>query len=243
MLGTTDLSVSKTVDQTMGKTPQALRMQDAKESAADAWERQSVEEFVERLYDRMTDLLGNKQDKPIDLTPFVGELRKIAKTYPDIEDMIENDGDKIYIKPETIKGSYKFSVDTGSTLKKDKQAENLEISKLLQLLLNPQVGPMVRQELNKKNKDLDIGELINQWIMTSALSNPEKIITDYKPDAQLPNQMPEGMPGQPNMAGMPEQPGQMPQGPMPNQPPTFDPTSIKDPQILEAAQSLFSGGM
>jgi len=215
MLGTTDLSAVRNIEPSMGKTPQALKMQAIRESAADSWERQSLEEALEQLYDRMIDLMANKQDKPIDLNLFKGEIDKIKELYPDVVEVYESGKfGKITIKPEAIKGKYKFFIDSGSTVAKDTALENQALSGILSLLIKT---PAMIQAFREKGKDIDLAELIKRWIITSGIQNADEIVVDFKPEMQ---------PGA--AGGQPQQP--------------VDLSQIQDPLIRQAAQQVFAQG-
>jgi len=217
LLGTTDLSTIRNIEPAMGKTPQALRMQAIRESAADSWERQSLEEALEQLYDRMIDIMATKQEKPIELNLFKGEIERIGKVYPDVVELYESGQfGKVVIKPEAIKGRYKFFIDSGSTVAKDTALENEALTGVMSVLLKT---PVLIQAMNQKGKDIDLAELVRRWLMTSGIQGVEEIIKDFNP---------EGM-GQPNVAG--EEPQQ----------PEIDINSIQDPMIRQAAQQLFGG--
>ena len=221
----------------MGKTPQALKMQQIKESAADAWERQSLEDFVEDLYDRMIELLSVNQPKPIDLNLFAGEIDQIKEIYPDIEEVAsESKGGRYRIKPEMLKGKFRFFIDAGTTVQKDALEENQSLTAIIQLIVQ---NPQVRQELQAKGKDIDIGELIKRWVITTGVKDSDKIVVDFKPETQpmAANQM--MFSENPSMTS-PEAAGAM-NPPMPTQDSTQVMPNLKDPIIAQAAQALLGG--
>lgn len=222
MLGTTDLSTLRNVEPQMGKTPQALKMQAIKESAADSWERQAVEEALEQLYDKMIDLMASKQEKPIDLGLFKGEIEKIKELYPDVVEMYESGRyGKVTIKPSAIRGKYKFFIDPGSTVAKDTALENQALTSILTILVKT---PVFIQAMREKGKDIDLAQLVKRWIITSGIQNADEIVTDFKPE-QLAAR------GQPAVAGEANPPQQ----------PQIDLSRIQDPMIRQVAQQLFGG--
>ncbi len=231
LLGTTDLSASKNVDMNMGKTPQALKMQQIKESAADAWERQSLEDFVEELYDRMIELLSVNQPKPIDLNLFGGEIEQISEIYPDIEEVAEVKGQGKYrIKPEMIKGKFRFFIDAGTTVQKDSLEENQSLTAIIQLIIQ---NPQIRQDLQAKGKDIDMAELIKRWVITTGVKDSDKIMVDFQPESQNPQ-------GQ-MMNPQDQMMGQDPMSQIPTQDSTQVIPNLKDPAIQQAAQALLGG--
>jgi len=233
MLGTSDLSVQKDVDPSMGKTPQAVKYQVAKESAADMWERQSLEAALEDLYDRYIDLMAIRQEKPIELSLFEGEIEEIASLYPDVVEMFEDGtGGKLTIKPEAIEGRYRFFIDSGSTIAKDEAMQNQALTGILQVVMG---NPAVIQAIREKGKDLDMGELLKHWLLTSGVVGADKMITDYQlpVNQPAPNQAPGGPqipPGGPEGAQM----GSTPGGGVGQQ--------FQDPQIRQVAEQLFGNG-
>jgi len=258
-LGTSDMSASKSVDTTMGKTPQALQMQQQRESAADSWERQSMEEFVEELYDSFVDMLAENQPKPIDLDLMAGEIEQIVKLYPDVKEMYDENNGRLTLKPGALKGKYRFFIDSGTTVQKDSVNENRNLTSIIQLVMS---SPNIRQEMQSKGKDIDMAELIKRFVITSGTKDADKIIIDYKPPvmpqgqpqvgangdpmAQLAQGMGQQIPmnpqeqmmasPQPPQQMIPQQPTQQPQGQGNSQQLM---SQISDPQILAAAQSLF----
>jgi len=218
MLGTTDLSVLRNVEPTMGKTPQALKMQAIKESAADSWERQALEDALAELYDRMIDLIAKKQEKPIDLNLFRGEIEKIQEVYPDIVEMYESgEFGKVTIKPEAIRGEFKFFIDSGSTVARDTALENQALSGILSILVKT---PALIEAMRQKGKDIDLGELVKRWIITSGIQDADQIIIDFVERQQ------------PGVAGETQQP----------QPAQIDLSQIQDPMIRQAAAQIFGQG-
>lgn len=242
-LGTTDMSASKNVDLQMGKTPQAIQMQAQRESAADSWERQSMEEFIEELYDSFVDMIADNQPKPIDIDLMAGEIDQIAQLYPDVKEMYDQENGRLTLKPGVLKGKYKFFIDSGTTVQKDTLDENRNLTSIIQLILS---NPAIRQEMQAKGKDVDLSELIKRFVMTTGIKDADKIIVDFKPET--PPEAPLGAPNSPELASMtsPQPPGQtIPQAPVSEVPinnqgnPDDLLSQITDPQVLAAAQSLF----
>jgi len=100
-------------------------------------------------------------------------------------------------------------------------------------------APQLRQELQAKGKDIDMGELIKRWIMTSGISGTDKIITDYVPTQPAPGMDPMGMGGQVDPATGQPMP---PQAGMEGQQPPAGGMEIQDPEIRAVADQLFGGG-
>lgn len=229
MLGTTDLSTyHDRVGPSMGKTPQALRMQAVKESAADSWERQSLEVALEELYNKFVNLLAKSTPKPIDFGIMRGEIQNIAKVYPDVEEMFEGNADteygKLTIKPEQLEGEYKFYIDSGSSRVQDEAVQNKALTSIMQIILKQ---PAVIQAMRERGKDIDMGELTKRWLLTSGIDSVDKIIVDAAQQEQQ-----QGQPQGPQGQGQPQRP----------QRPNVDPGQFQDPRVQQMAQELFGGG-
>lgn len=237
--GTTDTAVAHSNDPMQGKTPQALKMQAAREASRDNWDRFMMEQALEETYDRFVDLLATRQEKPIKLHLFKEELDAISKINPDVVDMFQSGKyGEVVIKPGDVNDtSYKFFIDAGSTAKQDEAVENEAITSTLALVLKI---PGAMEQATKTGvvmvgkKVIDIGEALQKFIMTSGTKNADKIIREATPDEVLalqqqmqppqpqvdPAMMAQGqapMPQQmPQMAPQMQQPAPMPQ-PMPQQ--------------------------
>jgi hypothetical protein len=237
LLGTTDLSVTKNVEHGMGKTPQALKMQAIRESAADSWERQSLDDALGELYDRFIELIAIRQEKPLDIDLFGGELQRIQAIYPDVVEAYSEERGRVVIKPEALKGKYRFYIDPGSSAAKDTALENEALSQMLALMIKT---PQVQEALRAKGKEFDFAEAIKRWVITSGVQGAEELIVDFKPpvDGQMGQGIPQGMPMGAPQGGMPQgQPA--PQSPM-GASMGGDMGGI-DPEIMEAANKLMGG--
>lgn len=139
--GTTDTRANRenASDPGFGKTPEALKMMQMRESTRDNLDRQFLEEAMKELLDGMLSLIPIiKEHIPIDL--FVEEIEEIAKAgHDDIMELFE-EGKKsgtiktrlsdsetqvnIKLNPEQFKGLiYRFELVPNSTAKKTKEAQ------------------------------------------------------------------------------------------------------------------------
>lgn len=264
--GTTDTAQNSdaTSDPGFGKTPQALKMLESRESSRDNWDRFMMEEAVERLYNGMVCLLATKQPKPITLDLFGNEIGQINQLYPDVGEMIEESESgeygRITIKPEKFKNAtYRYFIEANSTTRKD-EAEQSE--SLTNLLLAVSKIPGLQQELAKENIKYSIGEHIRRIFATSGVEDYDKILypmTQEDIQAQQaqeqvqgnlnqPPQVPGGQGGDvtpPSIAEpmSPEQQMQQQamaqpqmQQEMPQQMPQFN-----DPELQDLANKMFGG--
>lgn len=227
---TTDTSISQATDPGMGKTPQALKMQQIINQEATNFNRKMLEESIEKIFDNMINLVASKQKKPIDITLFEEEIKQIQKSYEDVKDMVDLDefdsgSGRITIKPfNDDKAQYRFFIDAGTTLKKDELAENETLTGMIELLLKiPGAAEQIAQsgEVRFGNNVFDFGEALKKWIVTSGVEDSEKIVRTEEPQDIDPttgqpiqgqptqgNQMPQGQPGMPPQGMPPEMMGQ-----------------------------------
>ena len=202
--GTTDVSKPMRVEPTLGKTPQAIRFMAARESARDEWDRVMMEETIKAREERWIDMIVKKMEKPVIMRIFGPEVEEIAQEYPDVVEFFDKKWGygSLRISKEKIQAKYDFELETGSTMKKDIEGEQHNISQILGLVLK---NPQIIAALREKGKDLDIGELFKRWIIAGGIKDYDRIIVDFQT-----KQQPGGMPGQPGGGQIPpEALGQM----------------------------------
>lgn len=187
--GSSTTQSSQETDPGMGKTPQALKMQAMREAARDNWDRFMMEQALEQVYNRFIDLVANKQEKPLKLYLMKEELEQIAKINPDVVEMFESgESGQLIVKPSDVKDTpYKFSIDSGSTLKKDDAVENETITSIIALIMkmpNAMSSIATNGTVQLGNKVIDFGELFKRFVITASLQDWEKIVRDLSPEEQ-----------------------------------------------------------
>jgi len=244
---TSDTSISQKMDPGFGKTPQALKMQAFSQGMQTQFDRRMLELSVEKIYDRMIDLVARRQEKPMEMFLKGADLEKIKSINPDVVEMFEvGDMGKVKIKPQDVNNvEYRYEIDQGSTTKKDEMLENSTLSEVLAFVAKIP-GAMELLATGKrlplgKNKSLDLGELVQRWMISGGTTDWDKIIVD---DAAMDPQAEEGGEGEqvqqdqdlnmedPNIAnvtnqalrGAPEQ--------------TNQPINLQDPAISQAFSEL-----
>lgn len=250
--GTTDTQVNKadTGNPAFGKTPAAIEMLQDKEGARDNWDRFQLEMALQDLWSGMINLLSENQEKPVNFNIFKADVEQIMKQFGDIDPTTGVTQPPSYLKPlgsqkaarltvpkSLIKGQYQYIIDASSTLKAKEEDEQQQWVQLLAFYFsNPQ---LIDQYLQQAGMKFQAGEAIKQAVFSTAISDPDKIITDMSDQkAQLPQYDGEAMAqqvqdpdmanavrqmfGQPGMqpGGGMQQPGmgQAMQGPQPGQP-------------------------
>lgn len=250
---TSDTTINSATDPGFGKTPQALKMQAFTQGMQTQFDRRMLELSTEKIFDRMIDLVAKRQEKPMKLFLKEADLRAVEEIAPDVVEMFEVGGmGQVKIKPQDINNvDYRYEIDAGSTVKKDEILENQTLTEILGFVMKiPGAMEAAAQGgmVPLGDKQLSLGELIKRWVISSGITDWDKIITDNEqgdnainmenPDmAQAVNGMMGGqaqLPGNPMMGGaMPA--GQMPQG----QTPDFNDPAIA--QVFSEIQSIAGG--
>jgi hypothetical protein len=76
---------------------------------------------------------------------------------------------------------YRYEIDSGSTVKKDEILENQTLTEILGLVMKiPGAMQMLAQggKIPLGNMQLDMGELMKRWIISSGVTDWDKIIVD-----------------------------------------------------------------
>ena len=263
----TDTSVSKEVDPGMGKTPQALKMQEQTETIKTSFDKKMLELVITGIYDKMIRLTTSKQVKPMKFNLLKEEIDKLAETYPEIKDLWNEETGEMIIKPEKIKDAkYKFIIDLNSTVLKDNMVEHETLDILIDKLTKfPTFSKQIEEsgEFMMGDKKLVFSELVKSWMMTSGSSNLDKILVDNERQDQQkeivneiqtkqgmeammqPGMMPPSMPGMappamPGMAGpLPPMAPPLP-GPTPGLAPAPAPSPINFENDLELQEIINS---
>ena len=266
LTNTTDTSISRSMDVGMGKTPQALKMQQAMEQTKTSFDMRMLEGTISKLYTKMINSMTTKQKKPMKFYLLEDEIKTLAETYPDVAKLVNESTGEMIIQPSKIKDAkYKFLIDPASTMKKDEVLQNENVKMLIETINKlPGASDQILKtgELMLGDKKLIFSELIQQLIKTSSLEGidrllvdndkqeqQEEIVTEHQKDEALSNMQPmppmPGMgmqPGMPGMPGMPAPAPVMPMQPMqPMQPASVMPAPINfenDPELAEIINQI-----
>jgi len=210
-LGTTDTTVSSSVEPAQGKTPEALKMQQMFITLNTSFDRKMLEQAISEIYDRFLDLLTHKQEADIEFDIFGDEFNMIKEQYPDILDLYESgEGGKIKIKNKDIKNlSVKFFIDASSTMKQDEMIENQNLTSILGFFLKlPGFMEQVAQQGKAKygSVEIDFSELLKRFIATAGVEGYDKIIKEAPKEALTVNNA-QTQPQAMGTAQMPQQQG------------------------------------
>jgi len=254
--GSSDTTISKEADLQQGKTPEALKMQAARENTRDSWDRFMMEESLEEVMNRFVNLTVTGLDKNVELRLFSKEIQEIQSLYPDVVELVEGaDRGIVKVSKKLFDGAqFDYQITKGSTYKAEQDQEAQNIQSLLNFTLNPNIYPLLMQSLQAKGKKIDIGELYQRSIISSGIQDWEKIVVDVTQE-DLKAQQLQGQ-NQQTMQQLAAKPGSMeeymanqmgpgmPKGPEAVQPPQSGPLSGKfqDPAIQQFADQMFGGG-
>ena len=216
--GTSSTQVSQEYNSTAGKTPQALRMQAARENTRDMMDRYQMEVTVQNVVEKFVNLQANKMEAPLILSLFKAEVETIEKEFPDIVEFFESgEGAKLTIDKDILKGKYRFEVDSGSMIKRDDELELANLNTMLQVVLNnaqinPQTGKVESPLINvmeENGKKINTAELFKQWVIKAGVNDWDKIIIENQEEEGIPlDQMDQ------EIAQFEQQLGGQPAGPM-----------------------------
>lgn len=190
-----------------GKTPQAIKSQNASQSTNDDIDTKFMSKAIQELFGNMINLVNDVDHKQsIELYCFDEEVREIADAYPDIRDAVKVSKDgktvKITIKPSRINNEkgYEYVIDPTSTKMKDEQAEHDRLQEIWSdSLQNPEAFAQLQGLLAQQNKTIDVAELTTELFKTTGIRDVKKIIKDI---SVQPGQMP------PQLQSQQQQPSQ-----------------------------------
>lgn len=175
--GTTDTTVNDITDPGLGKTPQALKMLNQRESSRDNWDRFQMEKTMETVLGKFINLTSIKQEKPIKLRLFEAEIDEISKQYPDVLDMY--DGNEVSVGSDTFGGvKFDYQITSGSTVVADKEKEIQNLNQLIGMFLQ---APQALELLHQNGKDFNFAEAITRLVTASGVQDQEKLLPDYIP--------------------------------------------------------------
>lgn len=219
---TTEVSGAESANPSMGKTPQALKMQSQRENARDTWDRFMHEQAVQELYEGMINLLSVKMEKPINFTVFEEEIRQLAGQYgEEVLEVIANNklGNMTIAKKDlSSPNGFTYIIDANTSMKKDEEEQMAALQFTWELAHS---SPTLAQALQLAGFSYDEAEHFKAIMVNSGITDWERILQEGG--------------GQQVQPGVPVDPMQMQgQPPMPE---------FQDPTIMQAAQQILGGGI
>ena len=185
MFGTTDTAVTAQTDVGFGKTPEALKMQGARENTRDNADRFYMEQFVKEMVNRMINLMAKKSDSSVAVRMFEDEIEEMSKEYPDVAEMYDEKTGKLNIESKSFgKALYDYEIVSGSMFLVDQEAQQKNINGLVGMIFGNQM--LLQQALqtgyvNVGPVKISVGELMKRSIVNSGIQDWNKIVEEEKP--------------------------------------------------------------
>lgn len=238
LTNTTDTTINQQTDPGFGKTPQALKMQAFTQGMQTQFDRRMLEIATEKIFDRMIDLVAKRQEKDMKLYLGKADLDAVAEIAPDVVEMFDvGDMGQVKIKPTMINNvDYRYEIDAGSTVKKDEIMENQTLTEILSFVMKiPGAMQGVTQggTIPIGDKQINLGELIKRWVISSGITDWDKIIVDNEQGENVLN-MENPQVAQAVNGALSNQGGQVPAG----QVPSGGTPEFSDPAIAQAFQEI-----
>jgi len=186
MFGTTDTAVTKQTEAGFGKTPEALKMQGARENTRDNADRYYMEQFINKVVNKMVNLMSKKNSGGVAIRMFKDEIEELASQYEDIQDIYDEKTGKLTISKGKIGNIlYDYEIVSGSTYLVDQKSQQENVNGLLSMILqDPEMKQQVIQTgyAQLGNIKVSVGELLKRSIVNSGLQDWDKIIEEEKPE-------------------------------------------------------------
>lgn len=180
LFGTTDTTVTQASEAGFGKTPQALRQQQARENTRDNADRFYMEQFMKKVYKKFVNLIAKKQSSEITIRLFDNEIQDLSRTYPEIREMYDNKSGKLTIGKKNFGSTlFDYEIISGSTYSVDERTQQENLQGLIQMFTaNPQSGQMLMQMLEQQGYKVNVGEMFKRMISKSGIQDWDKIIEE-----------------------------------------------------------------
>jgi hypothetical protein len=150
----------------------------AKEGSRDEWDRIMMEDTIKDVYSKWVSMIIAKQNKKVSVRLFGDEAKKLAEDHPDIVGYFSDAGYGVAnIGKEQLSKKYDFILESGTTLKKDPDAEKNDLIDLFGMLIK---SPQTLQMIQQSGKNVDMGELFKR-IVGSTIKDVDKVVTDATP--------------------------------------------------------------
>lgn len=152
---TTEVNSEEAGDPTFGKTPEGLKLQGARESTRDNWDRFFMEKAIGDLYEAFVNMMA-KQSKDSKEAVFhifgkeVEEISKVEETKDVVELFDSKQGAKVKIGHKDVGDcEYRFLIDEGTTQKEDQKEAFQNLMQFFQVL--PNLGQVLQEEGHRIN--------------------------------------------------------------------------------------------
>ena len=176
LFGTSDTTTTQSTDPNFGRTPQALRMQAARENARDSADRFYMERYLTSTIKKMINLLSKNQSSAITIRMFGDELPALERSYPEIKEMFDESTGKLMIdKKITGSNLFDYEIVPGSTFTVDQQQQQQNLTQMLDLLVRQ---PQLIQAIDQEGYRLKLGEMFKRIVSNSGIQDWDKILEE-----------------------------------------------------------------
>lgn len=180
LFGTSDTTVTQETEAGFGKTPQALKMQSARENTRDNADRFFMEQYLKKTYKKMINLFSKKQNSAVTIRMFDEEIEQLARSYPEVKEMYDEDKGQLTInKNKTGSILYDWEIVSGSTFAADEKTQQENLQMMIQMFTaNPQLGQQLVQLLKQEGYEVKIGEMFKRLFSKSGIQDWDKILVE-----------------------------------------------------------------
>ena len=184
VFGTSDTTVTEAQDTSYGRTPQALKMQQARENTRDNADKFYMEDFITKVMKKMVNLLSKKQSGNISLRMFPDEIQQLARDNPEIESMYDKDKGMLMASKGKKSNVYDYEFISGSTFAQDDSSERENLGTLMQMYNSAQTpqGNTLVNDLEKAGFTLKFGELFKRIVIKSGIQDWDQILEQKTPE-------------------------------------------------------------
>lgn len=191
LFGTTDTTVTSQTDPGMGKTPDAIKFQSARENTRDNADRFFMEQYMGKVMKKMVNLLNKKQNGKLEIRMFKEEIDDLAREYPEIRDQYDETTGKLSVKKTPGNMLYDYEIVSGSTYAVDQKSQQENLSMLLDLYNKSQTpqGNMLVADLDKAGYKFNFGELFKKLVAMGGIQDWDKILEEKTEDEKNQTQL------------------------------------------------------
>lgn len=184
--GTTFTSSSTETSEELGKTPQALKLQAARENARDSADRFYMEQFLTKVIKRFVNLLAKKQPKALYIRLFPEELNELLTQYPELEEYYNEKKGALKINKGKFTGCFfDYEIVSGSTFQAD-QADQQENLRAIFALITQNLAPNQQGEISSpiidrlkfEGRETSVSELLTRIVANGGVQDWDKIFPD-----------------------------------------------------------------
>lgn len=184
--GTSFTNVSSDSNEQMGKTPQALKMQQQREGARDSADRFYMESFLKKVMCRFANLITKKQPKELQIRLFPEEIKELQEQYPDANLQYNDKTGQLKIGKSQFRNIlFDYDLVSGSTYQADKTDQQANLQQVFGALTEGmtqdaqgQITSPLIQRLKQEGKEVSVSEAFTQILANAGTQNWNKIVID-----------------------------------------------------------------